>query len=54
MNSTKKYFIYIGFRPVTLINVDMFEKALDAFIREPGVDEDKTVVIFEITLSNLH
>ena len=31
----------------------MFEKALDAFIREPGVDEDKTVVIFEITLSNL-
>ena len=31
----------------------MFEKALDAFIREPEVDEDKTVVIFEITLSNL-
>ena len=42
-----------SFRPVTLVNIDMFEKALDAFIREPGVDEDKTVVIFEITLSNL-
>ena len=41
------------FRPVTLVNNDMFEKALDEFIREPGVDEDKTVVIFEITLSNL-
>ena len=42
-----------SFRPVTLVNIDMFEKALDAFIREPGVDESKTVVIFEITLSNL-
>ena len=31
----------------------MFEKALDAFIKEPGVEEDKTLVIFEITLSNL-
>ena len=31
----------------------MFEKALDAFIKEPEVDENKTVVIFEITLSNL-
>lgn len=42
-----------SFRPVTKVNIDMFEKALDAFIQEPGVDENKTVVIFEITLSNL-
>ena len=42
-----------SFRPVTLVNIDMFEKALDAFIHEPEVEEDKTVVIFEITLSNL-
>lgn len=42
-----------SFRPVTKVNIDMFEKALDAFIKEPGVDEDKTLVIFEITLSNL-
>ena len=27
-----------SFRPVTLVNIDMFEKALDAFIREPEVD----------------
>ena len=42
-----------SFRPVTKVNIDMFEKALDAFIQEPEVDENKTVVIFEITLSNL-
>ena len=42
-----------SFRPVTKVNIDMFEKALDAFIQEPGVEEAKTVVIFEITLSNL-
>ena len=42
-----------SFRPVTKVNIDMFEKALEAFIQEPSVDEDKTVVIFEITLSNL-
>lgn len=42
-----------SFRPVTKVNIDMFEKAFDAFIQEPGVEESKTVVIFEITLSNL-
>lgn len=42
-----------SFRPVTMVNIDMFEKALDAFIHEPKVEEEKTVVIFEITLSNL-
>jgi hypothetical protein len=42
-----------SFRPVTKVNIDMFEKALDAFIQEPEVNENKTVVIFEITLSNL-
>ena len=42
-----------SFRPVTKVNIYMFEKALDSFIQEPEVDENKTVVIFEITLSNL-
>ena len=42
-----------SFRPVTKVNIDMFEKAYDAFIQEPEVEEEKTVVIFEITLSNL-
>ena len=42
-----------SFRPVTKVNMDMFEKSYDIFIRDPAVDEEKTVVIFEITLSNL-
>lgn len=42
-----------SFRPVTKVNTDMFEKSYDIFIRDPGVDEENTIVIFEITLSNL-
>lgn len=42
-----------SFRPVTLVNMDMFKKSYDIFIRENKVEEDNTVVIFEITLSNL-
>lgn len=42
-----------SFRPVTLVNMDMYEKSYEIFIREHKVNEDKTVVIFEITLSNL-
>ncbi|PCJ94153.1 MAG: nicotinate-nucleotide adenylyltransferase [Flavobacteriaceae bacterium] len=42
-----------SFRPVTKVNVDMLEKSYDIFIREQTVVEAKTIVIFEITLSNL-
>ncbi|THD67830.1 TonB-dependent receptor [Robertkochia marina] len=42
-----------SFRPVTKVNMDMFQKSYDIFIRENKVEEEKTVVIFEITLSNL-
>ena len=42
-----------SFRPVTKVNIDMFEKSLDVFVKEKEVNEEKTVVIFEITLSNL-
>jgi hypothetical protein len=42
-----------SFRPVTRVNIDMFEKSYDIFIKEENVEEDNTVVIFEITLSNL-
>ncbi|MEM6722044.1 MAG: TonB-dependent receptor [Bacteroidota bacterium] len=42
-----------SFRPVTKVNMDMFEKSYDIFIRENKVEEEKTVVLFEITLSNL-
>ncbi|WP_417360257.1 TonB-dependent receptor [Galbibacter sp.] len=42
-----------SFRPVTLVNMDMYKKSYEIFIREPKVEEDRTVVVFEITLSNL-
>ena len=42
-----------SFRPVTKVNMDMFQKSYDIFIREETVDMDKSIVIFEITLSNL-
>ena len=42
-----------SFRPVTKVNIDMFEKSLEVFLKENEVNENKTVVIFEITLSNL-
>ncbi len=42
-----------SFRPVTKVNLDMFQKSYDIFVRDPQVDQDNTIVIFEITLSNL-
>ena len=42
-----------SFRPVTKVNMDMFEKSYDMFIKENKVDKARTQVIFEITLSNL-
>lgn len=42
-----------SFRPVTKVNMDMLQKSYEIFIREPTVDEDNAIVIFEITLSNL-
>ncbi|PYE81814.1 hypothetical protein DFQ11_102391 [Winogradskyella epiphytica] len=42
-----------SFRPVTKVNMDMFEKSYEMFVKENKVEKDKTQVIFEITLSNL-
>ncbi len=42
-----------SFRPVTKVNMDMFEKSYDMFLQERTVEEEKTQVIFEITLANL-
>lgn len=42
-----------SFRPVTNVNMNMYENSLDLFRKEKRVDPEKTVVIFEITLSNL-
>jgi hypothetical protein len=42
-----------SFRPVTKVNMDMFDKSHNIFVREQTVEEDKSIVIFEITLDNL-
>ncbi|OUD35944.1 TonB-dependent receptor [Flavobacterium sp. FPG59] len=42
-----------SFRPVTKVNMDMYEKSLKMFLNENKVDKDNTLVVFEITLSNL-
>jgi len=42
-----------SFRPVTKVNMDMFEKSKKMFLSEKKVDPKNTQVIFEITLANL-
>ncbi|KGO90599.1 hypothetical protein [Flavobacterium suncheonense] len=42
-----------SFRPVTKVNMDMYEKSLEMFVQEKKVEKDNTLVVFEITLSNL-
>lgn len=42
-----------SFRPVTKVNMDMFEKSYQMFLNENRVDENNTQTLFEITLSNL-
>ncbi len=42
-----------SFRPVTKVNIDMFEKSYNMLIKENKVDIENTQVVFEITLSNL-
>jgi hypothetical protein len=42
-----------SFRPVTLVNMDIYEKSKDLFLKENKVKEANTKVIFEITLANL-
>ena len=42
-----------SFRPVTKVNMDMFEKAHEMFLQEKTVKKERSRVIFEITLANL-
>lgn len=42
-----------SFRPVTVVNMDIFHKSLDLFMAQNNLEEQDTTVIFEITLSNL-
>ena len=42
-----------SFRPVTLVNTDMFVKGLEMFKKDWECTEEETEVLFEITISNL-
>jgi hypothetical protein len=42
-----------SFRPVTKVNEEMFKKSYEIFIKEKNVNPEDTIVLFEITLSNL-
>ncbi|RIA09840.1 hypothetical protein OE09_1686 [Flavobacteriaceae bacterium MAR_2010_72] len=42
-----------SFRPVTMVNMDMYQKSYEMFLKENRVVEKNTQVVFEITLSNL-
>jgi hypothetical protein len=42
-----------SFRPVTKVNMDMYKKSLKMFLEENKVEKENTLVVFEITLSNL-
>ena len=42
-----------SFRPVTKVNMNMYKKSYNMFLEEKKVDKENTLVIFEITLSNL-
>ena len=42
-----------SFRPVTKVNMDMYERSKELFFDEAKVNRENTEIIFEITLSNL-
>lgn len=42
-----------SFRPVTLVNVDMFENGLKMFLEDNNTTIEDTEVLFEITIANL-
>tara|TARA_R110002033_G_scaffold50174_4_gene97123 strand:+ start:34 stop:1197 length:1164 start_codon:yes stop_codon:yes gene_type:complete len=42
-----------SYRPVTKVNMDIYEKSKELFLKEKTVDKDNVQIIFEITLANL-
>lgn len=42
-----------SYRPVTKVNLDIYEESKKLFLSEKKVDENNTQIIFEITLTNL-
>jgi hypothetical protein len=42
-----------SFRPVTKVNVDIFERSKQRFLKKEGIENDNSESVFEISLSNL-
>ncbi|MBW2962792.1 TonB-dependent receptor [Mesonia aestuariivivens] len=42
-----------SFRPVTKVNMDIYKNSMELFKQESRVEEENTICVFEITLSNL-
>lgn len=42
-----------SFRPVTKVNMDIYQKSRELFLKEENIKPEDTISIFEITLSNL-
>lgn len=42
-----------SFRPVTKVNMDIYEKSLELFLKQENIKPEDTISIFEITFSNL-
>ena len=42
-----------SFRPVTKVNIDLYNKSVELFLKDPKVDPKNTEIVFEITLHNL-
>lgn len=42
-----------SFRPVTLVNTDMFQNGLEMFLKDARSTRENTVILFEITIANL-
>lgn len=42
-----------SFRPVTVVNMNMYKKSYSMFLEQYNLEEENTLVIFEMTLSNL-
>ncbi len=42
-----------SFRPVTKVNMDIYERSKERFLKEKGVTRENTISIFEMTLHNL-
>ncbi|TDM00011.1 MAG: nicotinate-nucleotide adenylyltransferase [Flavobacteriaceae bacterium] len=47
------YVLRGSFKPITTLGIEVFEKGLEAFIKEQNVDRENLEVLFEITTNNL-